>query len=63
MPTLADILASLPSITTSTALAGMFVTASLIILLREWSQALLALVLQYLLFGWLHLAFPECGDE
>jgi hypothetical protein len=53
MPTLADILASLPTITTSTAVTGMFITASLMILLREWSQALLALVIQYLLFGWL----------
>lgn len=53
MPNLADILASLPAITTSTATAGMFVTASLIILLREWSQALLALAIQYLLFAWL----------
>lgn len=53
MPNLTDILASLPTITTSTAVAGMFVTASLIIMLREWSQALLALVIQYLLFAWL----------
>lgn len=53
MPNLADVLASLPTITTSTAVAGIFVTASLIIVLREWSQALLALAIQYLLFAWL----------
>lgn len=53
MPTLTDVLASLPTITTSTAVVGMFITASLMILLPEWSQALLALVTQYLLFGWL----------
>ena len=53
MPTLTDILASLPTITTSTAVAGMFVTASLMVLLHDWAQAMLALVIQYLLFGWL----------
>ena len=53
MPNLAEVLASLPTITTYTAVAGMFVTASLMILLREWAPALLALVIQYLLFGWL----------
>ncbi len=53
MPSLADILASLPVITVSTAVAGMFITASLMILLHEWPPALLALVIQYLLFGWL----------
>jgi len=53
MPALTDILVSLPAITTSTAVAGMFVTASLMILLHDWSQAMLALVIQYLLFGWL----------
>ncbi len=53
MPDVTDILASLPAITISTAVAGMFVTASLMILLREWAQALLALVIQHLLFGWL----------
>jgi hypothetical protein len=53
MPNLADILTLLPAITISTAVVGMFVTASLIILLREWSQALLALMIQYLFFAWL----------
>jgi hypothetical protein len=53
MPPFADLMASLPSITTSTAVAGLFVTASLMILLPDWSQAMLALTLQYLLFGWL----------
>lgn len=53
MPSLADILASLPAITTSTAIVGIFITASLMILLRDWSLALLALIIQYLLFGWL----------
>ena len=53
MPNLADILTLLPAITIFTAVVGMFVTASLIILLREWSQALLALMIQYLLFAWL----------
>jgi len=50
---LVDILASLPPITISTAVAGIFITASLLILLREWPQALLALAIQYLLFTWL----------
>jgi len=31
----------------------MFITASAMILLRQWPLALLALVIQYLLFGWL----------
>jgi hypothetical protein len=31
----------------------MFITASLTVLLPDWPQALLALVIQYLLFGWL----------
>lgn len=53
MPTLTDILASLPTITTATAVAGMFITASLMVLLLDWSQAMLALVVQYVLFGWL----------
>jgi len=53
MSNLADILNLLPAITISTAVVGMFVTASLIILLREWSQALLVLMIQYLLFAWL----------
>jgi hypothetical protein len=53
MPNVSDILASLPTITTFTAVVGMFVTASLIIVLHEWSHALLALAIQYLLFAWL----------
>lgn len=53
MPFWADILTSLPVFTTSTAIVGMFITASAMILLRQWPLALLALVIQYLLFGWL----------
>jgi hypothetical protein len=53
MLVLTDFLASLPTITTSTVVAGLFVTASLMVLLRDWPQAMLALVIQYLLFGWL----------
>jgi hypothetical protein len=57
LPTLTDILASLPTITTATAVAGLFITASLMVLLLDWSQAMLALVVQYVLFGWLLAAF------
>jgi len=53
MSTLTHILASLPTITTATTVAGIFVTASLMVLLLDWSQALLALAIQYIFFGWL----------
>jgi hypothetical protein len=48
-----EILNHLPPLTISTAVVGVFVTGSLLILLRDWSQALLALAIQYLLFAWL----------
>jgi len=53
MPDLADILASLPAITTFSAVTGIFITAGLLILLRGWASALLALMIQYLLLAWL----------
>ncbi len=56
MPSWSDILAALPTITISTAVAGLFITAGAMILVRGWPLALLALVVQYLLFGWLMTA-------
>lgn len=49
-------MAALPTITTSTAVAGLFITAGAMILVRNWPLALLALAIQYLLFGWLMTA-------
>ncbi|MFZ5915415.1 MAG: hypothetical protein ACOYZ7_00595 [Chloroflexota bacterium] len=53
MPDLTHILASLPPITITTAIAGLFITGGLLILLRQWAHALLALIVQYLLLAWL----------
>lgn len=53
MSDLLEIFNHLPPLTISTAVAGIFITGSLLILLRDWSQALLSLAIQYLLFAWL----------
>ena len=53
MSDLLEIFNHLPPLTISTAVAGIFITGSLLILLRDWAQALLALAIQYLLFAWL----------
>ncbi len=51
MPTLSDILKQLQFITYETTLLGLFVTASTIIVVRNWRILILALLFQYILLG------------
>jgi uncharacterized MnhB-related membrane protein len=53
MPTLSEIIARLSFLTAGPAVAGLVVTASLIIVLRDWRVSLVALLAQYLLVGFL----------
>jgi len=51
MPTLPDVLAKLSFLTTTPAIVGLVITASLIVVLRDWRFALAALSVQYVLVG------------
>jgi hypothetical protein len=53
VPSLPEIIARLSFLTASPAVAGLVVTASLIIVLRDWRVSLAALLAQYLLMGFL----------
>ena len=53
MPSLPEIIARLSFLTASPAVAGLVVTGSLIIVLRDWRVSLAALLAQYLLMGFL----------
>jgi uncharacterized MnhB-related membrane protein len=61
MPTLSEVIAKLSFLTAGPAVAGLVVTASLIIVLRDWRVSLAALLAQYLLVGFLltRLITPE----
>jgi len=61
VPTLAEVIARLSFLTASPAMAGLVVTASLIIVVRDWRVSLAALLAQYLLVGFLltRLITPE----
>ena len=61
MPTLSEVIARLSFLTASPAVAGLVVTASLIIVVRDWRVSLAALLAQYLLVGFLltRLITPE----
>ena len=51
MPTLPDVLAKLSFLTTTPAIIGLVITASLIVVLRDWRLSLAALAVQYVLMG------------
>lgn len=51
MPTLPDVLAKLWFLTTAPAIVGLVVTASLIVVIRDWRFSLAALAVQYVLVG------------
>ena len=53
MPTLSEVIARLSFLTASPAVVGLVVTASLIIMVRDWRASLAALLAQYLLLGFL----------
>jgi len=61
VPTLSEVIARLSFLTASPAVAGLVVTASLIIVVRDWRVSLAALLAQYLLVGFLltRLVIPE----
>jgi len=61
VPSSSEVIARLAFLTTSPAVAGLVVTASLITLLRDWRISLAALLAQYLLIGFLltRLITPE----
>jgi hypothetical protein len=61
VPTLSEVIARLSFLTASPAVAGLVVTASLIIVVRDWRVFLAALLAQYLLVGFLltRLIAPE----
>jgi hypothetical protein len=61
VPTLPEVIARLSFLTASPAVAGLVVTASLIIVVRDWRVSLAALLAQYLLVGFLltRLITPE----
>lgn len=61
MPTLSEIIARLSFLTASPAIAGLVVTASLIVVVRDWRVSLAALSAQYLAVGFLltRLITPE----
>lgn len=51
MPTLPQVLSQLQFITQETSLLGLFITASIILLWRDWRSLILALLIQYILIG------------
>ena len=51
MPTLPEILEQLQFVTYETALLGLFITASAILLTKDWRMLILALLAQYVLVG------------
>ena len=51
MPTVPDVLAKLSFLTTTPAVAGLVITASLIVVIRDWRFSLAALAVQYVLVG------------
>jgi len=51
MPTLSDVLAKLSFLTTTPAVVGLLITASLIVVIRDWRFSLAALLGQYVLVG------------
>jgi hypothetical protein len=51
MPTLSDVLAKLSFLTTTPAVVGLVITASLIVIVRDWRFLLAALLGQYVLAG------------
>jgi uncharacterized MnhB-related membrane protein len=51
MPTLTDVLAQLSFLTTTPAIIGLVVTASLIVIISDWRFSLAALSVQYVLVG------------
>ena len=51
MPTLPDVLAKLLFLTTTPAIVGLIITASLIVVIRDWRFSLAALLGQYVLVG------------
>ena len=51
MPTLLDVLAKLSFLTTTPAIAGLVITAGLIVVIRDWRFSLAALAVQYVLVG------------
>ena len=53
MSTLSEVIARLSFLTASPAVVGLVVTASLIIMVRDWRASLAALLAQYLLLGFL----------
>jgi len=53
VPTLSEVIARLSFLTASPAVASLVVTASLIIVVRDWRVSLAALLAQYLLMGFL----------
>jgi uncharacterized MnhB-related membrane protein len=61
LPTLSEVIVRLSFLTASPAIAGLVVTASLIIVFRDWRVSLAALLAQYLLMGFLltRLVTPE----
>ncbi len=61
MPTLPEVIAKLSFLRASPAVAGLVVTAALIIVVRDWRVSLMALLAQYLLLGFLltRLLLPE----
>jgi len=61
VPTLSEVIARLSFLTASPAVAGLVLTASLIIVVRDWRVFLAALLAQYLLVGFLltRLITPE----
>jgi hypothetical protein len=61
VPTLSEVIVRLSFLKASPAIAGLVVTASLIIVVRDWRVSLAALLAQYLLVGFLltRLIIPE----
>jgi hypothetical protein len=61
VPTLSEVITRLSFLTASPAVVGLVVTASLIIMVRDWRVSLAALLAQYLLLGFLltRLISPE----
>ena len=51
MPTLPEVLAKLSFLTTTPAIVGLVITASLIVVIRDWRFSLAALAVQYVLVG------------
>jgi hypothetical protein len=51
MPTLPEILAQLQFLTQESALLGLFITAGIILIVRDWRTLILTLLIQYILVG------------